>query len=225
MASTLVQIMDTSPRNPEYLYSRSQWAAVENVLMEVGVIPGLIAAGSRDETRVWTQRPRFPRNVAALHAELDVELHMLGAHGATRLIARPGLLAGRYERRARQLATLRRELETDPLMRRSLPALADLEHDFVNLAAALRRPSRGRPKVPRQRDEFCLALLRLWHFGFRRRVSAQDEPLIRFMLAAAAPAREEYPLTESVCEKFIKDHRDLLPKLDINEYIQLQDLF
>lgn len=210
----------------DYSYTSGQWEAVEAVLKQAGIIPDVVAAGSRDGAREWSRRPKFPLNVAALHAELDVELHMLGSHGPRRTSLAPGRLAARYERHAKQLAAIRQDLEADPLVRRIMPDLTELEKELTDLAASLKRPSRGRPKTARQRREFCLALLRLWRFGFKREVTSyRDGDLIRFMCAAAAPAGQDYPLTERACQAFIRDHRHLLDRLDLNEYIQLQDLF
>lgn len=218
--------MQIIPVAREYSYTPEQWKAVEEVLKQAGVIPDVVAPGSRDGAREWTGRPKFPRNIAALHAELDVELHMLGSHGPVRTSMPPGRLAARYQRHARQLATIRGELETDPLLIRSLPDLTDLEAELTHLAASLKRTSRGRPKIARQRDEFCLALLRLWQFGFERDVSSyRYGHLVQFMSAAAAPAAQDYQMTARACQAFVTDHRELLDQLDLNEYIQLQDLF
>lgn len=224
MSGTAPISTELMPVNQDYCYTLEQWQAVEEVLLKAKVIPEWVAPGSREDTPVWTRRPTFPRNVAALHADLDVELHILGSYGA--VPHAPGRLAARYERFAKRLAVMRRDLSADPLLTRNLPDLAELEAMLVSRAASLKRHSRGRPRIATQRLEFCLALLRLWHFGFDREVTtSEDSELINFMRAAAAPAGRDYPLTDRACQDFIGEHRHLLDRLDRDEYIQLQGLF
>lgn len=214
----------------EFSYTPQQWQAVEAVLRAEGIIPDIVAeTAPLTRKRRGEARPRSPRTITQLRASLEVELHFLSAgHYARRKL--PPSEQARLHHKASSAATgiarIREGLEIEGTWLSGLTGrLRDIERDLIK-STAKPQSRQGRPPSPIERLEFCLAILKLWHFGFGKPVSTYEEgPLIAFMCAAIAPASTAYPLDKPACKKFIGRWRPLLERLDQNEYLQLQELF